>query len=221
LIIAIDGPAGSGKSTLAKLLAEGFGLLYLDTGATYRAVALAAKRKGLDESMADDVARLAEKSDIQLTGDPRDLRVFLDGGDVTREIRTPEISDLASRISTVPSVRRALVELQRRIAKGHDVVSEGRDTGSVVFPDADLKIYLDASIEERTNRRARDWSPNADKGGIMSEISRRDERDRTRADSPLKIADGAVVIDSTAITPEEVFEQVALLMRTRGLITGS
>jgi cytidylate kinase len=218
MIIAIDGPAGSGKSTLARNLANDLGLLYLDTGATYRAIALAAHRVGLDESRPAELAAVAEKSRVEFKGDPDNQRVLLDGKDVTYEIRTAVISDLASRISTVPEVRRALVALQRRIAQGRDVVSEGRDTGTVVFPDADLKIYLDASIEERAKRRAIDWGTDADLEDVKYQVARRDDRDRTRADSPLRVADGAIIIDSTRTQAEDVVEITINALRQRGLI---
>ncbi len=217
MIIAIDGPAGCGKSTLAKNLAEKLGIVYIDTGATYRAAALAALRRGLDESRPEEVAELVEKSRIALLGKPDDLRVILDGEDVSGEIRTPEVSDMASRISALTPVRRSLVELQRKIAEGNDVVLEGRDTGSVVFPNADLKIYLDASVEERAKRRAGDWDDDTGLEDIKSEIALRDERDRTRPDSPLTVADGAVIIDSTSLTIGEVLERVIAEMRAQGL----
>jgi len=221
MIIAIDGPAGCGKSTLAKALAKKLGILYIDTGATYRAAALAAKMHGIDETRPEEVAELTERSKIELCGEPDNLRVLLDGKDVSDEIRTPEVSDLASRISTLPRVRRALVNLQRRIAEGRDAVLEGRDTGSVVFPDAELKIYLDASGEERAKRRADDWEDTIDLEKIEAEITRRDERDTTRADSPLTIADGAVIIDSTVKAPEEVLGRVLEELRSRGLLPDS
>jgi len=219
MIIAIDGPAGCGKSALAKNLAERLGIVYIDTGATYRAVALAVLRRGLDESRPEEVAELVEKSRIELVGKPGDLRVILDGEDVSGEIRTPEISDMASRISALTSVRRSLVELQRKIAEGNDVVLEGRDTGSVVFPNADLKIYLDASVEERAKRRAGDWDDDTDLKEIESEIALRDERDRTRPDSPLTVADGAVIVDSTNLSIEEVLERVIAEMLAQGLLS--
>ena len=221
MIIAIDGPAGCGKSTLAKALAKKLGILYIDTGATYRAAALAAKMHGIDETRPEEVIGLIERSKIELRGEPDNLRVFLDGKDVSDEIRTPEVSDLASRISTLPGVRGILVNLQRRIAEGRDAVLEGRDTGSVVFPDADLKIYLDASGEERAKRRADDWEDTLDLEKIEAEITRRDERDTTRADSPLIIARGAVIIDSTVKAPEEVLGCVLEELHSRGLLPDS
>ena len=217
MIIAIDGPAGCGKSTLAKDLAERLGIIYIDTGATYRAAAFAVLRHGLDDSRPEEVAGLVENSLIELIGKPGDQRVFLDGQDVSGEIRTPEVSDMASRISALTPVRRSLVELQRKIAEGNDVVLEGRDTGSVVFPNADLKIYLDASVEERAKRRAGDWDIDTDLKEIESEIALRDERDRTRSDSPLTVADDAVIIDSTNLTIVEVLELVIAEMHVQGL----
>jgi len=218
MIITIDGPAGSGKSTLAKNLAKRLGLMYLNTGATYRAIALAAKRAGLDECHPSELATLAEGSNVELQVEADELCVFLDGEDVTNAIQTAEISDLASRISTLPQVRRALVSLQRRIASGKNVVSEGRDTGTIVFPHADLKIYLDASINERARRRSGDWVGNIDLEKIKYEIAMRDDRDRTRCDSPLRVAEGAVIIDSTTTQPEDVVELAINAMRARGLL---
>ncbi len=217
MIVAIDGPAGSGKSTLAKNLARELGMLYLDTGATYRAVALAARRKGVDESNPDALASIASNVNIEFTGDAWNLKVILDGEDISDAIRGADISDLASRISTVSQLRRALVALQRRIAMGKDTVCEGRDTGTIVFPEADLKVYLDASIEERAKRRAADWHKETDLEKIKYEIARRDDRDRTRCDSPLRVADGAIIIDSTTTQPEDVVQRVIAVMRERGL----
>jgi cytidylate kinase len=218
LIITIDGPAGSGKSTLAINLAKKYGMLYLDTGATYRAIALAAKIKGLDESQPTALASLAETSEVGFTGDVDNMRVILNGKDVTEQIRTAEIGELASRISTIPQVRRALVALQRRIVEGKDVVSDGRDTGTVVFPNADLKIYLDASIEERAKRRAVDWAGEVDLEKVKYEVARRDDRDRTRSDSPLRVAEGAIIIDTTTTQPEDVVETTVRAMHKKGLI---
>ena len=218
MIIAIDGPAGSGKSTLAKNLAKRLDLMYLNTGATYRAVALAARRAGIHESQSHELTALIESNDIDLRGEPDDMHVFLNDEDITGYIQTPEISDLASRISAVPEVRRALVALQRRIAAGKDVVTEGRDTATVVFPNADLKVYLDASIDERAKRRSEDWKENIDLEKIKYEIAMRDDRDRTRCDSPLRVAEGALIIDSTTTQPEDVVETVIKALYTRGLL---
>jgi cytidylate kinase len=217
LIITIDGPAGSGKSTIAKNLAARLGFTFLDTGATYRAVALAADRTGLDESAAKEIAELASECRIEFQGSPEKQQVFLDGEDVTSQIRTPEVSSLASRISTLPGVRKALVDLQRMIAAEGNVVAEGRDTGSVVFPGADLKIYLDASIKERARRRAGDWEEGAPLEIIEADIAARDERDRTRTDSPLVIPDGAYLIGSTDISAEEVLGLIIGKMKELGL----
>ncbi len=218
MIITIDGPAGSGKSTLAKNLAAKLGFTFLDTGATYRAVALAAKRLGFTESDAVEIAAIAGRCEIEFRGDPEGQTVLLDGEDVSAQIRTPDVSDLASRISTLSEVRRALVALQRRIASGGNVVAEGRDTGSVVFPDATLKVYLDASVAERARRRARDWECMEDLAAIEAEITKRDERDRTRADSPLVIPQGALVIETTHTLADGVLEDIIAALKERKLL---
>jgi len=153
-VVAIDGPAGSGKSTLARGLARALGFVFLDTGAMYRALALAAHRAGIDPDDAERLAQLAQQVDIRFEADGEAQRVLLDGADVSEAIRTPEISDLASRIAVHAGVRRAMVALQRALAsQAHGVVAEGRDTTTVVFPDAAVKLYLDASPQERARRR--------------------------------------------------------------------
>jgi CMP/dCMP kinase len=213
MIIAIDGPSGAGKSTLGKLLAKKLGLLYLDTGAMYRAVALAATR---DERALNDPARAAEiarAANIELKGEADSLRVFLDGEDVTEAIRTLEIAQAASIVSTNSDVRRIMVGLQRRLGeqspKGS--VLEGRDIGSVVFPNADIKFFLTAKPEARARRR---FEEDRSKGRVstyeqtLAEINERDERDVSRSDSPLTIAEDAVVIDTSELDLTEVFEQM-------------
>jgi CMP/dCMP kinase len=213
MIIAIDGPSGAGKSTLGKLLAKKLGLLYLDTGAMYRAVALALVRSGIDPAIADRTAEIARDSRIELVGEPDSLRVFLNGDDVTTEIRTLEIAQAASIVSTNSEVRRIMVEHQRQIGlearKGS--VLEGRDIGSVVFPDADVKFFLTAKPEARARRR---FEEDKAKGRVstyeqtLAEINERDQRDVSREDSPLTIADDSVVIDTSDLDLTEVFEQM-------------
>jgi len=218
MIIAIDGPSGAGKSTLGRMIARELNLLYIDTGAMYRAVAHAITESGV--SMADGraVARVAESARINLAGDPDSLQVTLDGRDISNEIRTEEISHAASVISVIPEVRRALVHRQREIgARGH-VVLDGRDIGTVVFPNADIKFFLTAAPEERATRRydedrLRERDITFEE--TLADINTRDQRDSTREDSPLAIAEDAVVIDSTELSIEDVFERMMEIIRER------
>lgn len=213
MIIAIDGPSGAGKSTLGKMLAKELGLLYLDTGAMYRAVALSASRKGIELSDAPSVAAAAKKAEIELKGEVDSLRVFLDGDDVSDEIRTLEIAQAASVVSTISEVRRTMVDLQRKLGEQSPkgCVLEGRDIGSVVFPTADIKFFLTAKPDARARRR---FEEDKAKGRVstyeqtLAEINERDERDVARLDSPLTIADDAVVIDTSELDLSEVFEQM-------------
>ena len=210
LIIAIDGPSGAGKSTLGQMLARELGLLYIDTGSMYRAVALAVIESTVNET--DDVAvgSLAERIDIDLAGDPGSLRVTLDGRDVSDRIRDEDVTHMSSIISTIPAVRRAMVQRQRELGK-RGAVMNGRDIGTVVFPDADVKFFLTAALRERAERRLaeeREHNPAATYEQTLAEITERDRRDTTRADSPLVAADDAVVIDSTGLPIEEVFQQM-------------
>lgn len=206
MIIAIDGPAGSGKSTLGRMLARALNLLYIDTGSMYRAVALATLETALDPANIEAVTALAHRVDIKLEGDPDSLRVWLDGIDVTERIREDDITAMSSIVSSIPGVRRAMVARQREIGK-RGAVMNGRDIGTVVFPDADIKFFLDAAPEERAARRFiedKQVNPCATLEQTLAEINERDRRDSTRADSPLKIADDAIVIDSTGLSIEAV-----------------
>jgi cytidylate kinase len=210
LIIAIDGPSGAGKSTLGRMLARALDLLYIDTGSMYRAVALAVIESAV--SATDDVAvgSLAERIDIDLAGEPDSLRVTLDGRDVTDKIRDEDVTQMSSIISTIPAVRRALVERQRELGKRGGVMN-GRDIGTVVFPDADVKFFLTAVAEERAERRLaeeRELNPAADYDQTLAEITERDRRDTTRTDSPLLAAEDAIVIDSTGQSIEVVFQRM-------------
>jgi cytidylate kinase len=211
IVIAIDGPAAAGKSTTARRLAARLGFTYIDSGAMYRAVALWALRQKLDPSDMHRMEQLAQAAGITLESDG--ARVMLNGEDVTQAIRAPEVSAAASRVAAIPGVRRALVEKQRAIGAKSNVVMEGRDIGSVVFPDADLKIFLDAEPQERVSRRAAEL--NGDRDDISRQIRERDERDRTRAEAPLTQAPDAVYVDSTGLSIEEVEEAILRLVRAR------
>jgi CMP/dCMP kinase len=217
LIIAIDGPVGSGKSTLARRVAELMGYVYVDTGAMYRALALKALRGGLSFDDSDDaLLALAQKTRIDLRAEDGTQRVLLDQEDVTAAIRTPQVSQAASKIAVNAGVRHVLVAEQRRAGERGGVVMEGRDIGSVVFPDAQLKIFLTASPETRANRR---WREHQQKGDAidqqktLEEIRERDRRDRERSTSPLVRATDAVIVDSTAMEPEEVAHLVVMLAK--------
>lgn len=219
LVIAIDGPVGSGKSTAARRVAEMLGYTYIDTGAMYRAVALKALRAKLPMDGTEKLA-LAASARIDLRAGSAEnggtQRVLLDGEDVTAAIRTPEVSQAASKIAVIEGVRRVLVAEQRRAGASGGVVMEGRDIGSVVFPDAQLKVFLTASDEIRARRR---WIEHQQKGDAvdlartLEEIRERDRRDATREHSPLIRAEGAVFVDSTAMEPEEVARLIAMLAR--------
>lgn len=211
MIIAIDGPSGAGKSTLGKMLAKKLDLLYLDTGAMYRAVALAVQRANVPFREIDRVADIAENAKIELIGKPDAMKVLLDGEDVSVEIRTLDTAQAASVVSTISEVRRIMVEHQREIGLSSPTgcVLEGRDIGSVVFPNADIKFFLTATPEARARRR---YMEDQAKGRIttyentLAEINERDERDVSREDSPLTIAPDAVVIDTSELDLHEVFE---------------
>ena len=218
MIIAIDGPSGAGKSTLGKMLAKKLNLLYLDTGAMYRAVGLAVLEAGVGFDETAKVAAIAETAKIELVGEPENLQIILDGRDVSKEIRTNEVGQAASIVSTISEVRRILVEHQRLLGKraAHGCVLDGRDIGTVVFPNADVKFFLTAKPEARARRRyeedlTRGLETTYEK--TFEEISLRDKRDVSRADSPLAIAEDAIVIDTSELNLTEVFEQMTDIMR--------
>jgi CMP/dCMP kinase len=219
LIIAIDGPVGSGKSTLARRVAQMLGYVYVDTGAMYRALALKALRRDLAfDGNDENLVELARETRIDLRAEDGTQRVSLDHEDVTTAIRTPEVSQAASKIAVNPGVRHVLVAEQRRAGEQGGVVMEGRDIGSVVFPDAQLKIFLTASPETRAERR---WREHQQKGEAidlqrtLEEIRERDRRDQGRTTSPLVRAPDAVVVDSTAMEPEEVARLVVMLAKDK------
>ena len=212
MIIAIDGPSGAGKGTLARRLARDLGYRHVDTGAMYRAVAWKAVHDGVSLDDEPAVASLARAADIELD----DRRVAIDGHDVTGAIRTPDIDRAATLVARLPGVRAALVARQRRLGAGGAVVMEGRDIGTVVFPQADVKVYLDAAPEERARRRARDPAHTGGRqgtvDGLRDEMAARDESDRSRAVSPLQVAGDAVYVDTTALDVEQVFQRVKALV---------
>jgi CMP/dCMP kinase len=222
MIIAIDGPSGAGKSTLGKMLAKELNLLYLDTGAMYRGVGLAVLEKGVSLEDKAKAAEIARNSKIELVGEPESLQIFLDGKDVSNEIRTNEVGQAASIVSGVSEVRRILVEHQRTLGENsqNGAVLDGRDIGTVVFPKADVKFFLTAKPEARATRR---YAEDLEKGRATSyeqtlaEINLRDERDVSREDSPLMIAEDAVVIDTSELDLREVFAQMMQIIADKGV----
>jgi len=206
LTIAIDGTSGAGKTTTAKLLAKKLGLLPIDTGAMYRAVTLKALRNGVPIDDEDAVTRIAESVRIDQKVINGEIRTYLDGEDVTKDIRTPEVSKWVSVVSKYPGVRQRLVQLQREMAKNGGVVIEGRDIGTVVLPDADIKVFMVASLEERARRRVKELKEkgiDADFEATLEELKLRDKLDSTRENSPLRKAPDAIVIDTTNLTIEQ------------------
>jgi cytidylate kinase len=205
-VVTIDGPSGSGKTTVSKRLAEAAGMLRIDTGAMYRVVALAANRSGIPWGDPIRLGGLAREIDLSFRITGGEPRVFLSGGDVSEAIRTPEISMGASTVSAHAAVREALVAKQQEMAREGGVVLEGRDTGTVVFPDAEAKFFLDAAAAVRARRRQLEISPPGSQSfeEVLRDVLRRDVQDSTREHSPLRMAEGAVYIDSTTMTVEEV-----------------
>ena len=215
--IAIDGPSGAGKSTLAKRLAQELGFLYVDTGAIYRTVGLSGLRQRLDLSDAAEVAGLLPRLTITMGyGEDGLQHMFLDGEDVTAAIRENEVSACASKVAAIPAVRDFLMEMQRRTAREHDVIMDGRDIGTVVLPDADLKIYLTAAPEARAQRRCRELlerGQQADFDRVLREVIERDRRDMERETAPLRQAEDAVPADTTELDLEESFQLLLRLIR--------
>ena len=221
-VIAIDGPAGAGKSTMAAHLARRFGFLNLETGAMYRALAFKAIDNDLDFADEAALVELAESTRIELEPQLEGNRVLLDGVDVSRRVREPDVTAAASKVSVHPRLRAWMVDQQRLLGRRGGVVMEGRDIGTVVFPDAEVKIFLDAAPEVRGNRRYRQSGPaettftgqaKLTEEALVRELKERDERDRSRAESPLRPADDAIILDSTSMTLEEVLAAAESIVR--------
>lgn len=218
MIVAIDGPAGSGKGTVTKIIAQKMGLINLDTGATYRCVALEALNHNLKVEDEDKIVELLDNINIEFKKNDEIERVFLNGEDVTSKIRTKEVTQIVSQVSSIIPVRLHMVEVQRRMAKGKNVIMEGRDIGTYVFPNAEVKIYLDADVEERAKRR---YKENQEKGiemtyeEVIENIRKRDENDKNKPVGALKVADDAVIVDTTSKTIEEVVAEIEEIIKSR------
>lgn len=215
-VITIDGPAGSGKSTAARLLAERLGWFHLDTGATYRAVAAAMIARGISCEDSEAVEREVDSVHVEMDTSGGQMHVVAGGQDVTDLIRTPEVSRASSVVSAIPAVRRRMVALQRELASGRDTVAEGRDMGTVVFPNATVKVFLSASPEVRAQRRMMDFAGQnlaITEEQVLAEIRERDHRDSTREMSPLKAADDACIINTGHLTPQQVVDTIVDCLR--------
>jgi cytidylate kinase len=216
LVIAIDGPAGSGKSTTARLVAKALGYLHVDTGAMYRAITLKILRRGIRPDDDRAIGGILDGTRVELQKTAEGLQVLLDGLDVSKEIRTPEVSRAVSSVSSIKEVRAVMVREQRSMGAGGGIVLEGRDIGTVVFPDADLKIFLVAKPEERARRRLEELrlqGVTSELQTILQEMRERDRLDSTRAESPLRQAEDAVEIDTTGLTVEEQVQRIVELAR--------
>jgi CMP/dCMP kinase len=217
LIVAIDGPAGAGKSTVAARIAARYGLLNLETGAMYRAFALKAIQTDSDLDDREELGRLAERTRIRLLPAALGNRVFLDEVEVTKRIREPDVTAAASRVSVHPGIRQWMVAMQRLLGASNGIVMEGRDIGTTVFPNAQVKIFLDAAAEVRGQRRYQQNGPGTAQQpeSVLEQLRERDRRDRTRAESPLQAAADAVIIDSTQLSLEEVVARVEEIINQR------
>lgn len=214
--IAIDGPSGAGKSTISRKAAEKFGFIYVDTGAIYRTIGLATKIRGVSLDDTAAVVALLPTLEIELKyNDAGEQHMYLDGNDVSRDIRLPEVSMLASKVSAIPAVREFLIDMQRGMAEKYDVIMDGRDIGTVILPNADLKIFLTADVRDRARRRyeelrAKGMEKPFDE--VLAEMEKRDEQDTQRAAAPLKAADDAVLLDTSGNTLEESIDEVCRLI---------
>lgn len=215
-VVTIDGPSAAGKSTTARRVAERLGFVYVDTGSLYRAVALRVMEERLNLDDLPSIEMSLKEAQLDLSGEPEHPQVWLDGRDVSREIRTPELSELSSRLAALPVVRSRLVEIQRQLRARGPLVAEGRDLGTVVYPDADVKIFLDADLATRARRRHRELQQrgiSTSLESVQADLDRRDHRDRTRTDSPLKAAEGAIRVDTTGLDIEGQVEAVIETVR--------
>ncbi|WP_319202878.1 (d)CMP kinase [uncultured Ilyobacter sp.] len=213
-IVAVDGPAGSGKSTISKLVAEKYKLTYLDTGAMYRMVAFYSLEKSVDLDNPEEVELMLKNIKIDIDGD----KFILNGIDVSDEIRTPRVTSIVSKTASIKAIREKLVELQREIGSGKRVILDGRDIGTVVFPDAHLKVFLVASPEERAKRRLKEYGEKgieSDYDSVLESIKERDHIDSTRVESPLKKAEDAIEVDTSFLSIEEVSDKISALVRER------
>lgn len=217
-VVAIDGPAGSGKGTITKLVGKKLGLINIDTGATYRCVTLEVINRGYSINEEDKIVDLLKNIKIEFKNDNEEEKVFLNGKDVTNEIRTKEVNEMVSQVSHIPEVRKNMADFQRKIAEGKNVIMEGRDIATNVFPNADVKIYLDATPEERAKRRMKQ---NEEKGivstyeEVLENIKFRDYNDKTSSVAPLKKAEDAIYIDSSNLSIEEVTEKVIEIIKSK------
>lgn len=217
-VVGIDGPAGTGKGTVAKIISEDLGFINIDTGATYRCVTLKAIENGISINEPEKIIEISKNINIKLENNNGKQEVYMDNKNVTREIRTKEVSALVSQVSAIKEVRFNMVDLQRKMAENSNVIMEGRDITTYVFPNADVKIYLDASEEERANRR---YKENIEKGinstyqEVLENIRLRDENDKNKEIGALKIADDAIVIDTTNLTIEQVVEKVKEIIESK------
>ena len=216
-VVTIDGPSAAGKSTTARQVAERLGFVYVDTGALYRAVALRVLEERLPIEDLAAIENSLREAQLDLSGSPANPQVWLDGRDVAREIRTPEVSEISSRLAALPLVRKRLVEIQRTLRDRGPLVAEGRDLGTVVYPDADVKIFLDADLETRARRRHRELQARgitASLDSVRADLERRDHRDRTRVDSPLRPPEGSIRVDTTGLDIEAQVEAVIEAVRS-------
>ena len=217
-IVAVDGPAGSGKGTITELVGEELGLINIDTGATYRCVALETLKRGINLEETDKIVALLDEIEIEFINTKDGKKVFLNGEDVTEKIRSKEVSVIVSPVASINEVRYKMVDLQRRLAEGKNVIMEGRDIGTYVFPNANVKIYLDATAEERANRR---YKQNQEKGiemsyeEILENIKKRDKGDKERQMGALKQAEDAIYVDSTNLSIEQVKDKIVEIIKEK------